>query len=139
MNYPMLAIGASGLLFILMLVFIDIGRRIGLKRRQGASDPTDDGFGNVDAAVFGLLGLVLAFTYSGAAGRLDVRRAQIVQEANAIGTAYLRVDILPSSSQAEIRKLFRQYLDSRIEVYELINSSNSYSSAQSALDKASAL
>jgi len=42
----------------------------------------------------------------------------IVQEANAIGTAYLRLDVLPINDQPEIRRLFREYLDARIRVYE---------------------
>lgn len=42
----------------------------------------------------------------------------IVQEANAIGTAYLRLDLLPKESQPDLREKFRQYLDARIEVYE---------------------
>jgi hypothetical protein len=71
----------------------------------------------VEAAVFGLLGLLLAFTFSGAATRFDERRHLIVEEANAIGTAYLRLDLLPAGEQAPLRDLFRNYLDSRLETY----------------------
>jgi len=106
------------LLFFGVLMFIDIGYRIGkraLPRSPGTSDQTTV---TVDAAVYGLLGLTLAFTFGGASDRLAVRRAQIVQEANAIGTAYLRVDLLPDSSQLPIRGLFRDYLEARIDVYD---------------------
>jgi ABC-type glycerol-3-phosphate transport system permease component len=68
--------------------------------------------------VFGLLGLTLAFTFAGAADRFAIRRDQIVQEANTIGTAYLRLDLLPTEDQPAIRALFRQYLETRIEVYD---------------------
>jgi hypothetical protein len=95
--------------------------------------------GDVDAAIFGLLGLILAFTFSGAASRLEVRRAQIVQEANAIGTAYLRIDVLPVSEQPSIRRLFRQYIDARIDAYERINTASSYSAAKAAIDRAGEL
>lgn len=118
MNPTMIAIVVSGFLFVAMLVFIDIGFRIGKNRRKSIPETNDEGAGTVDAAVFGLLGLILAFTFSGASSRLDVRRAQIVQESNAIGTAYLRVDLLPASDQPAIRKLYKDYLESRIEVYE---------------------
>ena len=66
---------------------------------------------------FGLLGLLLAFTFSGAADRLDARRSQIVDEANAIGTAWLRIDVLPADAQPKLRQTFRDYVDSRIALY----------------------
>ena len=118
MNPAILAIAVSGFLFVAMLVLIDVGFRIGRKRKKSTPETSDEGVGTVDAAVFGLLGLILAFTFSGASNRLDIRRAQIVQEANAIGTAYLRVDLLPASEQPAVRKLYKDYLESRIEVYE---------------------
>ncbi len=71
----------------------------------------------VDSAVFSLYGLLLAFTFSGAPGRLDVRRQLIAQEANAIGTAYLRLDLLSPETQPAMREQFRKYLESRIEIY----------------------
>jgi len=71
----------------------------------------------VEAAVFGLLGLMVAFSFSAAAGRYDFRRDLIVQEANAIGTAYLRLYLLADSDQPPLRALFRSYVDSRLETY----------------------
>jgi hypothetical protein len=118
MNPAFVAMGVSVLLLIGMLVFIDAGYRIGRRRRSRNPDASTESVGAVDAAVFGLLGLTLAFTFGGASDRLAVRRAQIVQEANAIGTAYLRVDLLPPSEQPPIRALFRQYLELRIEVFD---------------------
>jgi len=71
----------------------------------------------VDGAVFALLGLLLAFTFSGAASRFDARRQLVVEEANNIGTAYLRIDLLPADAQPKLRDTFRRYVDSRINVY----------------------
>ena len=104
-------------LFIGMLAFAEVGRRIA--RRRAAHDPDGawHGTGVVDAAIFGLFGLVIAFTFSGAASRFDTRRNLIVDEVNAIGTAYLRLDILPVEAQPGLRDSFRRYLDSRIQVY----------------------
>src|SRR5205807_6911104 len=73
-----------------------------------------------EAAVFGLMGLLVAFTFSGAASRFDARRQLIVEESNTIGTAYLRVDLLPAQSQASLRDAFRQYVDARVATYRKI-------------------
>jgi hypothetical protein len=71
----------------------------------------------VEGSVFGLLGLLVAFTFSGASSRFDTRRHLIVEETNAIGTAYLRLDVLPSTVQPALRDSFRRYLDSRLAIY----------------------
>lgn len=105
-------------LFLTMLVAMDVGYRIGRRRKSSDPQTSIEVIGTVDAAVFGLLGLILAFTFSGASDRLVLRRAQIVQEANAIGTAYLRIDVLAESDQPAIRELFRSYLEKRIEVFD---------------------
>jgi hypothetical protein len=76
-----------------------------------------EGLGVIEGAVFALLGLLIAFTFSGAASRFENRRHLIVEEANDIGTAYLRIDLLPTDAQPEVRELFRRYVDSRLETY----------------------
>ena len=118
MSNLLIVISVPLLLFFGVLLFIDIGYRIGRGQRARGDPAPQEDIGPVDAAVFGLLGLTLAFTFSGASDRLTIRRAQIVQEANAIGTAYLRVDLLDAADQPPIRALFREYLDARIEVYD---------------------
>ena len=65
-----------------------------------------------------LLGLLIAFTFSGASSRFDTRRQLIVEETNDIGTAYLRLDLLPADLQPALRESFRRYLDARIEAYQ---------------------
>jgi len=55
--------------------------------------------------------------FSGAMSRFDVRRHLIVDESNAIGTAWLRLDLFSPEAQPEMRELFRRYLDARLEVY----------------------
>jgi hypothetical protein len=103
-----------------MLVFVDVGFRIGRRRHASSPETSIEVIGTVDAAVFGLLGLIVAFAFNGASDRLVVRRAQIVEEANAIGTAYLRLELLPKSEQPHLQELFRRYLDLRIEVFDNI-------------------
>jgi hypothetical protein len=99
------------LLFMLMVVFDRIGER--LRRRSDRTESTSVAAGGV----FGLLGLLLAFTYSGAFGRLEDRRQFMVDEINAIGTAYLRLDLLPPETQPPLRQLFREYTQVRIDWY----------------------
>src|SRR5215217_1779687 len=102
-------------LFVGMLLCLGIGRWLGLRRLARRGDAS--GFGAAEGAIFALFGLLIAFTFSGAAARFDLRRAQIADEANAIGTAYLRVDLLPLADQADVRRMFRDYVDSRLAVY----------------------
>ena len=101
-----------------MLLLGEFGRRIGERRFERDPEGARAGTGVVDGAVFGLLGLLVAFTFSGAATRFDHRRDLIIEEANDIGTAWLRLDLLPALHQPELRKLFRSYLDARLEVYQ---------------------
>jgi len=107
-------------LFLGMLLFLEIGRRLGLRRLQDDSSAAAEGIGAVDGAVFAVLGLLIAFTFSGATARFDARRQLIVEETNNIGTAYLRLDVLPADLQPALRESFRHYLDSRIETYRKI-------------------
>jgi hypothetical protein len=106
-------------LFVAMLFCVEAGRRIGLRRHARMPEAGDSsGTGVVDAAIYALLGLLLAFAFSGAALRFDTRRQLIVQEANAIGTAWLRLDLLVPEAQTELRRLFRDYMDARLEAYQ---------------------
>lgn len=112
------AIAIAGGLFVGMLVLQDAGHRLGLRRL--ARDPEGIRTGAIDGAVFGLLGLLMAFTFSGAASRFDDRRHLVIEEANMIGTAWLRIELLPASAQPAVRDLFRRYLDSRLETYRKV-------------------
>jgi hypothetical protein len=103
------------LLLVGMLVCLEIGYRIGRRKKEY------EGTGTVEAAVLGLLGLILAFTFGAVQTRLDTRRELIIKEANAIGTAYLRLDLLPPSEQPGMRDLFRRYLDARLRFYQMLS------------------
>jgi hypothetical protein len=107
-------------LFVGMLVLLEAGRRIGRHRRATDLEGASAGLGVVDGAVFSLLGLLIAFTFSGAASRFDARRELVAQEANAIGTAYLRLDLLPPAARQPLQDLFRKYLDARLSVYRAL-------------------
>lgn len=109
------SLAALALLFGAILGMIELGRQFGLRRRRLAGPLV--GISAMEGAAFALLGLLVAFTFNGAANRFDVRRQQIVDETNALGTAWLRVDLLPAADQPEVRRLFRSYVDERIAFY----------------------
>lgn len=116
MDLIQMASSATLGLFFGMLLFLEIGRRIGLHHlaREGG---LARGVSTAEGAVFALLGLLIAFTFSGAASRFEDRRHLITEEANAIGTAYLRLDLLPAASQSRLQKLFYDYTGVRGHVY----------------------
>jgi hypothetical protein len=107
-------------LFGVIVLAQEIGRRFGLRRRATKADDSPLGLEAIDAAVFGLMGLMIAFTFSGAANRFDKRREFVVQEANNIGTVWLRLDLLPPAAQPDLRDLIRHYVDARISAYDLL-------------------
>jgi hypothetical protein len=92
-EYTLLGVSLAVGLFVSMLVLLELGRRLGLRRLAAGTEGA--GVSVIDGAVFALSGLLLAFTFSGAASRFDTRRSPVVEEADAIGTAYLRLDPLP--------------------------------------------
>ena len=118
MNPTHIGIGLGIVLFIGMVVMIEAGRLFG--RRTKSDDASQTGRTAIGGAVYGLLALLIAFTFSGAATRFDSRRYLIVDESNAIGTAYLRLDLLPAAVQPSLRDLFRRYTDSRIATYRKV-------------------
>jgi hypothetical protein len=107
---------AAGM-FLGILAFHEAGRWIGhiaIARYGRSGQPS---VGSLETAIFALMGLLIAFTFSGALQRFDQRRAQAVEEVNAIGTAWLRVDLLPAEAQPKLRQAFRDYVDARIATY----------------------
>ncbi len=104
-------------LFAGILLALEIGRWLGRRRLAADPEAAKAGLGAVEGSVFGLLGLLVAFTFSGAASRYDALRTLVVEEANDISTAYSRIDMLPASAQPPLRDLFRRYVDTRLEIY----------------------
>jgi hypothetical protein len=116
MWFGFILFGLTLSLFIGMLICLNIGYWIG-RRRLEKGEPPRGGGGTLEASIFALLGLILAFTFSGAASRFDARRHLIIEEANTIGTTWLRLELLPPEPRLKIQELFRNYLDARLSAY----------------------
>jgi hypothetical protein len=101
-----------------MLLLMEFGWRVGMKHLARDPERGLAGLGATESAVFALFMLLIAFTFSGGAARFDARRQLITEETNDIGTAWLRLDLLPEGAQPALRSLFRDYVDSRLTVYQ---------------------
>jgi hypothetical protein len=103
-----------------IVLAIEIGYRIGLRWFAAIPEAARRVSPTIEGSIFGLMALLIAFTFYGAASRFDIRRNLIVEEANIIGTTYLRLDLLPMEAQAGLREGFREYVRSRIALYQKI-------------------
>jgi hypothetical protein len=88
-----------------------------LRRNHEMDAGVREDFGVVLAATLTLLGLILGFSFSMAVTRYDQRKNLEEEEANAIGTQYLRAGLLPAADAAKMRALLKDYLDLRIQFY----------------------
>jgi len=109
-DFPLLVFGLS-------LVMLWGAVQVGVRSAHRLEDVRED-FGIVVTATLTLLSLILGFTFSMAVGRYDQRKLYEEEEANAIGTEYVRADLLPSSDAENVRRLLREYLDQRILYYQ---------------------
>jgi hypothetical protein len=101
---------------VLALLAAEIGYRLGIRWRRGhASEKAETG-GAMAGAALALLAFYLAFMVSFTVQRLDGRREMIMDEANAIGTTYLRAGYLPDATGSEVRRILREYTAERLRL-----------------------
>lgn len=105
-------------LLIALIVALEIGRRLGRKARAQLDDAGKSQANSLQSAIIGLLALLLAFTLSMAISRYDTRRQLVLDEANAIGTTYLRAKMLPPPYATDAANLLRQYVANRLEFFD---------------------
>ena len=106
--------------FFLMTVLVgmlsvEVGYRIGKSGHAHSPDEKDAPAAAMVASILGLLAFILAFTFSMAAARFDTRRQAVLQEANAIGTTWLRARLLPEPQRSEVTELLRRYTELRVQ------------------------
>src|SRR5580765_87007 len=103
-----------GVSTVLFLLIFEVGYRIARKRQTSIDEATKAWFTAIYSAILAMLGLLLGFSYSMAQHRFEVRKQLVVEEANAIGTTYLRTAWLPEPYRGDVAKLLRQYVDARL-------------------------
>jgi len=107
----------SALCFVALVISVRVG--IYSRKWQWALKENErEDFGIILAASLTLLGLIMGFSFSMASARYDQRKNYEEAEANAIGTEYLRADLLPSADAARVRGLLKQYLQQRVLFYQ---------------------
>lgn len=109
LDYPALVFIVS---FVLMWLSARIGAAL-LRRFRKIEDAAREDFGVIQAATLTLLALIIGFTFSMAVGRYDQRKNYEEEEANAIGTEYIRAELQPAADAAKVRDLLQAYLDER--------------------------
>lgn len=114
MMYSQSSILIIGILLASSVLAIEVGFRLGRRAQAKANPAVFSHIGAIQAALLGVLALLLGFSFSLALQRYDSRSEAVVDEANAIGTTYLRAQLLPPSVRTEVQGLLRSYLDGRV-------------------------
>ncbi|OOG70592.1 DUF4239 domain-containing protein [Algoriphagus sp. A40] len=108
----------GGTLFVFLILAFVIGFQFRKLRQKRNSSNAKIELGSISSTLLGLLALILAFTFSMANSRFDVRRELAISEANAIGTVFLRTEFFPDSIQSELKTTLNNYLEERISIFE---------------------
>lgn len=101
------------ILFLSMALIIELGYRFGRWAQHNATEPAKSHTGAIQGSMLGILALLLGFTFSLSLNRHDNRSEAVVFEANAIGTAWLRTELLPVPDRAQAQLLLREYINLR--------------------------
>src|SRR2546427_3866065 len=112
-RFPLLLLAVS---FVTLWLSAWVGAS-GFKRFKAQVGQAHEDFGVIQSATLTLLGLIIGFTFSMAVGRYDQRKNYEEEEANAIGTEYVRAGLLPAADATKVRMLLVSYLDQRVLFY----------------------
>ena len=116
-NFVLVSAGIALGLFVALLLFLELGRRLGLRALAEEGEASRVGVGKVDTAVYSLFALLMGFAFSGAAGRYTARQEHIVEEVAGVRTAWQRIASLPPEVQGPIRADFLRYVDALVAAY----------------------
>ena len=120
----------------LMLAALVLGYRLGRPQALTTSEALRTHINSVQASLLGLLALILGFTFAVALQHYDARSAAVVAEANAIGTTWLRTELLTQPEREEIRAVLRGYVEARVEEGQQALSQDTQRSAELAVSNA---
>lgn len=120
MSYAFIGMLFLTILFLLNLLFLFLGYKYSKKYKLNPNTQKASSMQIIEGSMLALLGLLLAFTFSSAVNKFDQRRTLIIDEANAIGTLHLRLDLLPIEPKTTTRQLLKTYLDLHIKAYQAL-------------------
>jgi hypothetical protein len=120
MIFALFALAIAAVFFASSLILLNYGRHLGLRYLQQQKDAANmAGLTTVEGVVFALIGLLLAFTISGALQRFDERRQLVVQEANAASTAHDRLGLFEGDVGRNLQTKLKDYVEARIDLYRM--------------------
>jgi CDP-diglyceride synthetase len=119
MIFMFFSLGIATIFFVGSLIALQCGRTLGLRYRKHKGANNMAGLGTVEGAIFGIMGLLLAFTISGALQRFDDRRQLVLSEATAVTTAYDRLGLFEGSTARELQSRLGDYVRARIDLYRM--------------------
>ena len=116
MNILLEPLPCALIMVALVLGGVECGHAIGAHRiRQG--DALEKGFGATEGVILAMLGLLVSFTFSGAANRFEARRFMTADETSSVRASWQRIEMLDAADQPRVRDLFRAYVDARVAAY----------------------
>ncbi len=120
MVFSLFALGIAAAFFVGSLILLNYGRYVGLRYLQHRKGTVNmAGLTTVEGAVFALIGLLLAFTISGALQRFDERRELVIKEANAVSSAFDRLGLFEGEVAANLQAKLKDYVRARIDLYRM--------------------
>jgi hypothetical protein len=123
----------AGLLALGLLIAtfgaVELGYRVGVRRQGRTDEPSRAHIHQTETSTLGLLALLLAFAFSTSLQRYDTRSEHVVDEANAIGTAWLRTDLLPAPVRDDVRRLMVRYVDRQVRASRVATSEDDWRDA----------
>lgn len=108
----------SLVLLSLLAISTKLGYRFGCRKQAIVNEAGRSQFSSIQGAILGLLALLLGFTFAMTVSRFDARKQLVLDEANAIGTTFLRTGLLPEPHSSQAVTLLRRYVDVRLKFYE---------------------
>jgi CDP-diglyceride synthetase len=105
------------MMMVLLLLSTEFGFRTGRKLRTGIEEGAKSQVSTISGAIIGVLALLLGFTFAMALARYERRKQLVLEESNAIGTAYLRSRLLPEPAGTEVAGLLRSYVGAGLDFY----------------------
>src|SRR4051794_8533213 len=107
-----------GVIVAVCVIFSEVGALIGIKRKAIKPNEPDNVIGAAVGAMLGLLAFMLGFTFSLTEARFGERKHLVIEEANALGTCYLRAGLIPEPQKLAMRSYLKDYLDGLLKLHK---------------------